>query len=328
MQKELAMEFVRVTTAAALAAHDWLGRGDKNKADAAAVQAMRKELDQCPMAGSVVIGEGEIDEAPMLAIGESVGTGQGEPVDIAVDPIEGTRMTAMGQGNALTVLAAAPGGSFLHAPDMYMEKLAAGPAARGVLDLDRPLTDNLHALADVLRKPLNQLTLVTLNRPRHAQAIEQARALGVRVFAPQDGDVAAALLACMPDQAVDLMYTIGGAPEGVIAAAAIRALQGEFQGRLVLRHHVKEDSEKTRLQSQEEQRRCQEMGIEPGQILPLDRLTSTDDIIFCATGITHGELLPGIRKQPECATTDTLLICGKARAMHSIHSSHLLDNSR
>ena len=326
MKKELAMEFAQVTQAAALAAHDWLGRGDKEQADGAAVHAMRQQLDQCPITGTVVIGEGEIDEAPMLAIGESVGAGNGEAVDIAVDPIEGTRMTAMGQGGALAVLAAAPRGTLLNAPDMYMEKLVAGPAARGVLDLDRPLTDNLHALADTLRKPLDQLTLITINRPRHATAIEQARALGVRVFAPQDGDVAAALLACMPEHAIDVMYTIGGAPEGVIAATAVRAMQGEFQGRLLLRHQVKEDTPATRAWSQKEQQRCQQMDIEPGQKLPLSRLVATDNTLFAATGITAGDLLQGVCKQPQQATTHSLVICGQSRTAHKIHSTHWLDS--
>ena len=214
MKRELAIEFSRVTEAAALAGYKWLGRGDKNAADGAAVHAMRIMLNKVDIDGRIVIGEGEIDEAPMLYIGEQVGTGQGDAVDIAVDPIEGTRMTAMGQSNALAVLAVGDRGTFLHAPDMYMEKLVVGPAARGAIDLDLPLAENLQNVAAQLGKPLSQLTVIVLAKPRHDGVIAQMQQLGVRVFAIPDGDVAASILTCMPESEVDVMYGIGGAPEG------------------------------------------------------------------------------------------------------------------
>ena len=213
MRRELAIEFSRVTEAAALAGYKWLGRGDKNTADGAAVEAMRLLFNQIDIDGEIVIGEGEIDEAPMLYIGEHVGTG-GDAVDIAVDPIEGTRMTAMGQSNALAVLAVGEKGSFLRAPDMYMEKLIVGPNARDAIDLELSLEQNLKAIALALGKPLTDLTVATLAKPRHDRVIKEMQGLGVRVFAIPDGDVAISVLACVPDSQVDVLYCIGGAPEG------------------------------------------------------------------------------------------------------------------
>ncbi len=243
MKRELAIEFSRVTEAAALAGYKWLGRGDKNTADGAAVNAMRIMLNLVNIDGTIVIGEGEIDEAPMLYIGEKVGTGKGDAVDIAVDPIEGTRMTAMGQANALAVMAVGDKGCFLNAPDMYMEKLIVGPGAKGAIDLNLPLEENLHNIARALNKPLGELTVTVLAKPRHDAVIAQLQQLGVRVFAIPDGDVAASILTCMPDSEVDVLYGIGGAPEGVVSAAVIRALDGDMQGRLLARHHVKGDNE-------------------------------------------------------------------------------------
>lgn len=214
MKRELAIEFSRVTEAAALAGYKWLGRGDKNAADNAAVQAMRIMLNQVDINGQIVIGEGEIDEAPMLYIGEQVGTGRGDAVDIAVDPIEGTRMTAMGQANALAVLAVGEQGTFLHAPDMYMEKLIVGPQAKGAIDLDRPLEDNLKRVAERLGKPLSELTVITLAKPRHDRVIADMQRLGVKVFAIPDGDVAASILTCMPESEVDVLYGIGARRKG------------------------------------------------------------------------------------------------------------------
>lgn len=209
MKRELAIEFSRVTEAAALAGYKWLGRGDKNTADGAAVHAMRIVLNQVNIDGTIVIGEGEIDEAPMLYIGEKVGTGKGDAVDIAVDPIEGTRMTAMGQANALAVMAVGDKGCFLNAPDMYMEKLIVGPGAKGAIDLSLPLEENLHNIAKALGKPLSELTVTILAKPRHDATIAQMQKLGVRVFAIPDGDVAASILTCMPDSEVDVLYGIG-----------------------------------------------------------------------------------------------------------------------
>jgi len=325
MKRELAIEFSRVTEAAALAGYKWLGRGDKNLADNAAVQAMRIMLNKVDIAGEIVIGEGEIDEAPMLYIGEKVGTGQGDAVDIAVDPIEGTRMTAMGQSNALAVLAVGDKGSFLNAPDMYMEKLVVGPGAKGQINLDLPLAENLRNIAASLNKPLSELTVSILAKPRHDETIRQLHDLGVRVFAFPDGDVAATILTCMPESEVDVMYGIGGAPEGVISAAVIRALDGDMQGRLLARHHVKGDTPENRRLGEDELPRCKQMGIEAGKVLLLDDMARNDNVIFSATGITQGDLLAGISRQGNIATTETLLIRGKSRTIRRIRSTHSLD---
>ncbi|QZN96064.1 class II fructose-bisphosphatase [Symbiopectobacterium purcellii] len=325
MKRELAIEFSRVTEAAALAGYKWLGRGDKNAADGAAVQAMRIMLNQVDINGQIVIGEGEIDEAPMLYIGEQVGTGVGDAVDIAVDPIEGTRMTAMGQANALAVLAVGEKDTFLHAPDMYMEKLIVGPQAKGAINLALPLADNLRNIAIKIGKPLQQLTVITLAKPRHDGVIAEMQQLGVKVFAIPDGDVAASILTCMPDSEVDVLYGIGGAPEGVISAAVIRALDGDMQGRLLARHQVKGDSEENRRLGERELERCAEMGIEAGRILTLSDMARNDNVIFSATGITKGDLLEGIARRGNIATTETLLIRGKSRTIRRIRSTHYLD---
>ncbi|MEJ4047324.1 class II fructose-bisphosphatase [Erwinia sp. SLM-02] len=325
MKRELAIEFSRVTEAAALAGYKWLGRGDKNAADGAAVHAMRIMLNKVDIDGQIVIGEGEIDEAPMLYIGEKVGSGNGDAVDIAVDPIEGTRMTALGQANALAVLAVGDKGTFLHAPDMYMEKLAVGPGAKGVIDLNLPLEENLQRIAGALNKSLSELTVTLLAKPRHDAVIARLQAMGVRVFTFPDGDVAASILTCMPDSEVDVMYGIGGAPEGVISAAAIRALDGDMQGRLLARHEVKGDTPENRRLGEQEIQRCHEMGIDAGKVLLLDQMARNDNVIFAATGITSGDLLKGITRKGTMATTETLLIRGKSRTIRRIQSIHYLD---
>lgn len=323
MKRDLAIAFSRVTEGAALAGYKWLGRGDKNAADGAAVEVMRVLLNKTEISGEIVIGEGEIDQAPMLYIGEHVGVG-GDSVDIAVDPIEGTRMTAMGQSNALAVLAAGEKGSFLKAPDMYMEKLVVGPGAKGSIDLNLPLADNLHAIAQALNKSLQQLTVITLAKPRHDGVIREMQQMGVRVFAVPDGDVAASILTCMPDSEVDVMYCIGGAPEGVISAAAIRALDGDMQGRLLARHQVKGDSEDNRIWGAKELARCEQMGVQANQVLTLNQMARSDNVIFSATGITKGDLLEGIHRQGAIATTETLLIRGRCRTIRRIKSIHYL----
>ena len=325
MKRELAIEFSRVTEAAALAGYKWLGRGDKNTADGAAVHAMRIMLNQINIDGQIVIGEGEIDDAPMLYIGEKVGTGQGDAVDIAVDPIEGTRMTAMGQANALAVMAVGDKGTFLHAPDMYMEKLVVGPGAKGVIDLSLSLEVNLRHIAKALNKPLSELTVTILAKPRHDAIINEMQQLGVRVFTVPDGDVAASILTCMPDSEVDVLYGIGGAPEGVVSAAVIRALDGDMQGRLLARHHVKGDNEENRRLGEVELERCQVMGIHAGEVLKLEDMARNDNVIFSATGITKGDLLEGITRKGNIATTETLLIRGKSRTIRRIKSIHYLD---
>ncbi|MBK4716703.1 class II fructose-bisphosphatase [Tenebrionibacter intestinalis] len=325
MRRELAIEFSRVTEAAALAGYKWLGRGDKNTADGAAVNAMRIVLNQININGQIVIGEGEIDEAPMLYIGEQVGTGLGDAVDIAVDPIEGTRMTAMGQANALAVMAVGDRGCFLNAPDMYMEKLIVGPGAKGCLNLNQPLEENLQRIAASLGKSLGELTVTILAKPRHDAVIAKLQQLGVRVFAIPDGDVAASILTCMPDSEVDVLYGIGGAPEGVVSAAVIRAMDGDMQGRLLPRHEVKGDSEENRRIGLQELARCAEMGIAAGMVLKLDDMARSDNVIFSATGITKGDLLDGISRKGNIATTETLLIRGKSRTIRRIKSIHYLD---
>lgn len=325
MKRELAIEFSRVTEAAALAGYKWLGRGDKNAADGAAVHAMRIMLNKVDIDGQIVIGEGEIDEAPMLYIGEKVGTGRGDAVDIAVDPIEGTRMTALGQANALAVMAVGDKGTFLHAPDMFMEKLVVGPGAKGAINLDLPLEENLRRIAQALKKPLAELTVTLLAKPRHDAVIARLQQLGVRVFTFPDGDVAASILTCMPDSEVDVMYGIGGAPEGVVSAAAIRALDGDMQGRLLARHDVKGDTPENRRLGEEELERCRAMGIEAGQVLALDQMARNDNVVFSATGITSGDLLKGITRNGNMATTETLLIRGKSRTIRRIQSIHYLD---
>ncbi|PNQ02936.1 fructose-1,6-bisphosphatase [Pasteurella multocida] len=325
MNRALAIEFSRVTEAAALAGFAWLGRGDKEAADNAAVQAMRLMLNQVEMDAEVVIGEGEIDEAPMLYIGEKVGNGKGEQISIAVDPIEGTRMTAMGQANALSVLAAGGKETFLKAPDMYMEKLVVGPEVKGMVDLNLPLEQNLRRVASKMGKLLSQLTVITLDKPRHHEMIKRIQQLGVKVLAIPDGDVAASILCCLPDGGVDMLYGIGGAPEGVIAAAAVRALGGDMQARLLPRDHVKGDTPENQALAAEEIHRCQEMGIEVNQVLKLEDLVRDDNLVFSATGITNGDLLKGIHRKGNLATTETLLIRGRSRTIRRIQSVHYLD---
>ncbi|WP_079945802.1 class II fructose-bisphosphatase, partial [Salmonella enterica] len=251
--------------------------------------------------------------------------GHGDAVDIAVDPIEGTRMTAMGQANALAVLAVGDKGCFLNAPDMYMEKLIVGPGAKGAIDLNLPLADNLRNIADALGKPLGDLTVTILAKPRHDEVIAEMAKLGVRVFAIPDGDVAASILTCMPDSEVDVLYGIGGAPEGVVSAAVIRALDGDMQGRLLARHDVKGDSEENRRIGEQELARCKAMGIEAGKALCLGDMARSDNVIFSATGITKGDLLEGISRKGHIATTETLLIRGKSRTIRRIQSIHYLD---
>ena len=327
MNRTLAIEFSRVVEAAALAGYKWLGRGDKNIADGAAVEAMRLMLNKIDIDGEIVIGEGEIDEAPMLYIGEKVGTkiAGADAVDIAVDPIEGTRMTAMGQSNAVAVLAVGEQGAFLKAPDMYMEKLVVGPGAKDAIDLSLSLEDNIRNVAKTLNKDIRELTVVTLAKPRHDNKIKAMQAMGVRVFALADGDVAASILCCMPDSDVDMMYCIGGAPEGVISAAAIRAMGGNMQARLLARHDVKGDTPENRAAGEIEISRCQALGLVVGEILPLDRLAKTDNVIFAATGITKGDLVEGVQRKGNIATTETLVISGKSGTIRRIQSTHMLN---
>lgn len=326
MKRELALEFSCVTEAAALAGYKWLGRGDKNKADNAAVEAMRIVLNQTNIDGEIAIGEGEIDEAPMLYIGEHVGLG-GDPVDIAVDPIDGTRMTAMGQANAVAVLAAADKGGFLRAPDMYMEKLIVGNQAKGIIDLERSLEKNIISVAKVLDKKISDLTVVTLAKPRHQKAIETMQDMGVRVFAIPDGDVAASVLTCLPDNNIDMLYAIGGAPEGIISAALVRAMNGDMQARLIPRNKVEGkggDTPENLKIAETEITRCNKMGVEVEKTLELHDMVRTDHLIVSITGVTKGDLLNGVVRNGDLATTETLLIRGHTRTIRRINSTHFI----
>ncbi|MFR9020273.1 MAG: class II fructose-bisphosphatase [Fusobacterium sp.] len=337
MKRELALEFARVTEAAALAAQKWVGRGDKNLADGAAVEAMRNVLNRIKIDGEIVIGEGEIDEAPMLYIGEKVGLKYNpekieefredelSAVDIAVDPIEGTRMTAQGQPNAIAVLAAAQRGTFLKAPDMYMEKLVVGPEGRGAIDLDTSLEDNIRSVAKALKKDVKDMMIVVLDKPRHKKAMEQIRDLGAKLYALPDGDVAGSILTSIVDSDVDMLYGIGGAPEGVISAAIIKVLGGDMQGRLLLRSDVKGSDDKNDKISADEKRRCDEVGVEVGKKLLLDDLVKTDEIIFSATGITSGDLLEGVKRKGNIARTQTLVVRGSSKTVRYINSVHNLE---
>lgn len=337
MKRELALEFARVTEAAALAAQKWVGRGDKNLADGAAVEAMRNVLNRIKIDGEIVIGEGEIDEAPMLYIGEKVGLKYNPEkiedfrdeelyaVDIAVDPIEGTRMTAQGQPNAIAVLAATERGTFLKAPDMYMEKLVVGPEAKGVIDLNKSLEDNIRSVAKALNKEVKDMMIVVLDKPRHKKAMEQIRDLGAKLYALPDGDVAGSILTSIVDSDVDMLYGIGGAPEGVISAAIIRVLGGDMQGRLLLRSDVKGSDDKNDKISEDEKRRCDEVGVEVGKKLLLEDLVKTDEIIFSATGITSGDLLEGVKRKGNIARTQTLVVRGSSKTVRYINSVHNLE---
>jgi len=285
MLRHLSLEMVRVTEAAALAAARFMGRGDEKAADSAAVEAMRAEFTHIDINGRIVIGEGERDEAPMLYIGEEVGSNAaGSPsVDIAVDPLEGTTICASGGQNAIACLALAKRGSMLHAPDTYMQKIAVGPDSVGAIDIRRSATENLFRVAARKDMPVSALTVCILDRPRHKELIEEVRKAGARIRLIMDGDVSAAIATSIPDAPIDILMGIGGAPEGVLAAAAIRALGGEIQGRLAFRN----DGERERAKA---------MGIaDPDQIFTTTDLVGGDDAIFAATGVTDGDFLDGVR---------------------------------
>ncbi len=313
MERSLTMELVRVTEAAAVASARWMGFGKKNEADEAATRAMRKVFDTIPMRGTVVIGEGEMDEAPMLYIGERLGLGYLPEVDLAVDPLEGTNIVAKGLWNALSVVAVANRGGLLHAPDMYMEKIAVGPNAVGKVDLDASVTENLQAVAQALGKEMNDLVVTILDRPRHKKLIEEVRQAGARIKLIPDGDVAAAINTAFPNTGVDLLMGIGGAPEGVIAAVALKCLGGEIIGRL-------------KPENEEQRKRCQEMGIEnPNRILRMEDLVKSEDAIFAATGVTDGELLRGVRYQGTTATTHSVVMRAKTGTVRFIEGKHRLE---
>ncbi|OPJ55282.1 class II fructose-bisphosphatase [Alkalithermobacter paradoxus] len=314
MDRNLAMDLVRVTEAAALGAGKYLGRGDKNIADQVAVDRMRKMFDTIDINGEVVIGEGEMDEAPMLYIGEKIGSKRGGlEVDIAVDPLDGTNCVAKGLPNAIAVIALAPKGHLLNAPDMYMDKIAVGPKAKGHVSLDFPLKANLSILSRALDKSMDDLTVTMLDRERHSQLIKECREAGVRIKLFTDGDIGAAMATCFDYSGVDMMIGSGGAPEGVLAAAAIKCMGGDFQGRLAP-------------QSEEEIQRCIAMGLDHKKLLTLDDLVKGNEVYFAATGVTDGDFLRGvIYKANKVATTHSLVMRSETGTIRFIEAIHKLD---
>jgi fructose-1,6-bisphosphatase II len=311
MDRNRALEGVRITEAAALASARLMGRGDHHGADRAATEAMRGALNDLDFAGEVVIGEGERDEAPMLFIGERVGRAPpGAPeVEIAVDPLEGTSLCATGAANAISVIAMGPRGSLLRAPDTYMEKIAVGPGARGVVDLARPAAENLRAVADALGRYVEDLTVVILERPRHERLIREVREAGARIKLISDGDVSAAINTCLPDTGVDVLIGIGGAPEGVISAAALRCMGGDMQGRLIYR-------------SDAERERARAMGIQDAEkVFRLDEL-ATGDVMFAATGVTNGDFLKGVRFTGDGARTHSVVMRSRTGTVRYIETEH------
>ncbi len=312
MDRNLALEAVRVTEAAALNCARLTGRGDEKAADQAAVDAMRKAFDALAIDGTVVIGEGERDEAPMLYIGEKVGCG-GPKVDIALDPLEGTTICATGGPNALAVIAMADGGNLLHCPDTYMEKIAAGPAGKGVVDLDKTPTENLRALAEAKRCRVEDLTVIILSRPRHEALIKEVRQAGARIRLIGDGDVSAAIATTKPETGIDLLLGIGGAPEGVLAAAALRCAGGEFQGRLAPRNN-------------EEIERAKKMGVTDIKKKFRIEDLAAGDVMFAATGVTDGDYLQGVHFFAGGATTQSVVMRSRSRTVRLINATHYFDH--
>lgn len=315
MERELALEVVRVTEMAALASSHWLGRGRKNEADEAATSAMRAMFETINMRGTVVIGEGELDEAPMLYIGERLGhpDATGPEVDVAVDPLEGTTIVAKGHNNAMSVVAIGDKGTLLHAPDMYMSKMAVGRRAAGKIGLDDPVEKMIEVVAEANNKRIQDVTVIIQERERHQAIIDAVRDKGARVKLFGDGDVGAAIAACMPHTGIDLFLGTGGAPEGVISAAAIKCLGGDMQARL-------------RPQNDAERQRCIRMGLaDPEQLLTLNDLVKGDDAIFAATGVSDGELLQGVRYLgDDMVETHSIVMRAQTKTIRFIRALHNL----
>jgi len=311
--RNLAMELVRVTEAAAMAAARWMGRGDKEGADGAAVDAMRVVLATVAMDGVVVIGEGEKDEAPMLYNGERIGTGDPPETDIAVDPIDGTTMTAMGRGGALAVIAVSERGTMFNpGPCVYMEKIAAGPEAASVIDITKSPAENLQAIAKAKGEQVRDLTAVILDRPRHQEIIAEVRAAGARIRLITDGDVAGAISTAWAESGADVLFGIGGTPEGVIAAAALKSMGGAMQGRLWPRN----DAERAAALA---------LGYDLDAVLTIDDLVGGDNCFFAATGITDGELLRGVHYDGRGATTESLVMRSRSGTVRRVDARHRLD---
>ena len=311
MDRNIGLEAVRLTEAASIASARLMGRGDEKGADQAAVDAMRKAFNELHIRGTIVIGEGERDEAPMLYIGEKVGKGDASDpeVDIALDPLEGTTITATGGPNALSVIAMADKGNLLNAPDTYMDKIAVGPSARGGIDLDKSPSQNLRAIADRKGVYVDDLTVIILNRPRHEKLIAEVRGTGARIKLIGDGDVSAAIATCFPETGVDVLMGIGGAPEGVIAAAAIRCMGGDMQGRLAPRN-------------QQEIDRAQKMGIKDvKKVFDIEEM-ARGHVIFAATGVTSGDFLKGVRFFKGGAETYSVVMRSKSRTIRYLQTEH------
>lgn len=315
--RNLALELARVTEAAAMMAGRFMGRGDKEGADQAAVNAMRLILGTVDMNGVIVIGEGEKDKAPMLFNGEVVGNGSKPDVDVAVDPIDGTRPLAFGRSNSLAMVAIAPRGTmFDPGPFVYMNKIAVGPEAKGKINIEKSITENLNAIAKAKGKAVEDLTTIILDRPRHEAMVAEIRKAGARIRQIPDGDVAAALMTARSDSGVDVLFGVGGTPEGVITACALRAMGGEIQGKL----YARDDGE---LQ------RGREAGYDFDKVLTMNDLVSSEDVFFATTGITDGELLQGVRYYGDHITTDTLVVrglTGTVRQITATHTTHKLEN--
>ncbi|HEX6919367.1 MAG TPA: class II fructose-bisphosphatase [Actinomycetes bacterium] len=314
--RNLALELVRVTEAAAMAAGRWVGRGDKNGADGAAVNAMRQLIHTVSMTGVVVIGEGEKDEAPMLFNGERVGDGRGPECDVAVDPIDGTRLTALGMGNAVSVMAVAERGTmFDPSAVFYMEKLATGPEAAEVVDIRLPVAENIRRVARAKHMSASDVTVVILDRPRHERLVEEVRSTGARIMFITDGDVAGAIMAAREGTGIDLMLGIGGTPEGIIAACALKTLGGVIQGRL----WPKDD---------EERQKALDAGHDLDRVLVTDELVSGNDVFFVATGITDGELVRGVRYGGGIVRTHSIVMRSRSGTIRIVESEHRLDKLR
>jgi fructose-1,6-bisphosphatase II len=314
MDRNLALEVVRVTEMAAIASARLMGRGKKDESDQAAVDAMRKAFDTLNIDGTVVIGEGERDEAPMLYIGEKVGKGthSAAPVDIALDPLEGTNLCAYGRPGAISVVALANRGNLLNAPDTYMEKLCVGPLARGAIDLSKTATENLNAIAKAMGRSVRELTVVILDRERHTDLIKEVRTAGARIRLIEDGDVAACVATCFETSGVDVLMGTGGAPEGVISAAAIRCIDGDFQGRL-------------RFRTKEEEARATRMGVKDlHKIYKAEELAS-GDVMFAATGVTTGDFLKGVRFFAHGCETHSIIMRSKTGTVRHITATHRFD---
>jgi len=316
MERARILDFVRVTEAAALAAAHHMGQGQNNAADQAAVEAMRGAMAQLDLHGTIVIGEGERDEAPMLYIGEKVGGGGSQEVDIAVDPLEGTNLVAKGLPNAISVLAVTERGGLLGAPDIYMDKLIVGPTSAGRVDIRRPVEENLTAMAAAFNRSVSDLVITILDRPRHAELITRVRAAGARIRLISDGDVSAAIAAAVRGTGVHAVMGIGGAPEGVLAAAAIRCLGGEMQGRFWFRND-------------DERRRVRAMGVaDPDRIFTTTDLVPGESVIFAATGITDGDLFRGVRFFGGGARTHSLVMTRQSGEIRFVDGIHLTDRDK